>query len=584
VRNLPRDFGHILFFTDVYDNQNIYFGSYNLMRDFLRGVKSFKADDKYFQEYMEMGGGMDFLSTDGRPGSLRADKGKLDKFVDRLSSIGEISEVGFRVAVYKKFRDDAAAEFESKYGQEPTGDDLELIKAKAVNKARSIIDFAQGGNITKGLEVFKPYINSAFQGFRVSADYIRANPKKFASKFLQAQAGMMILAMANALVGDDDMDEIPDDVKLRYFIIMLPTKYTDEKGRERRAYIKIAKPQQMVPFFALMDIMNGYALASITGNDKYSPSDDLLGYALNSVKSAMPTGASLSEITSSVPSISMALTYLTNYDLFRDRAVTMDFNEILPMDEGINDPNVERFYKVIGKVTGELQELTTGEKSGVSPARLKASVEKVITSPSSSLVVGATYGLLDIITSVVPLDNDMSAAESKSAVSKVVSALGKNGMSVSKSLWGETNPDWKVYNQKEDLMRIDQESGSKRMKIRDSAQELGLDYIKAETEADKKDILNKAKLQVEEVKKSNVVDAMYYRDSFLTAAKKRSASQNTNEIIYSKDEEARAKKVYLLYGDMSDDELLDLRKQIYQESGYSFSAKFKYEYDRLRKK
>ena len=26
VRNLPRDFGHILFFTDVYDNQNIYFG------------------------------------------------------------------------------------------------------------------------------------------------------------------------------------------------------------------------------------------------------------------------------------------------------------------------------------------------------------------------------------------------------------------------------------------------------------------------------------------------------------------------------------------------------------------------------
>ena len=89
---------------------------------------------------------------------------------------------------------------------------------------------------------------------------------------------------------------------------------------------------------------------------------------------------------------------------------------------------------------------------------------------------------------------------------------------------------------------------------------------------------------MEEVKKSNVVDAMYYRDSFLTAAKKRSASQNTNEIIYSKDEEARAKKVYLLYGDMSDDELLDLRKQIYQESGYSFSAKFKYEYDRLRKK
>jgi len=583
VRNFPRDFGHILFFTDIYDNQNIYFGSYNLMRDFLKGRKSFKTDDKYFQEYMEMGGGMDFLSTDGRPGSLRADKGKLDKFVDKLSSIGEVSEVAFRVAVYRKFRDDASAEFEKKYGQEPTGEDLELIKAKAVNKARSIIDFAQGGNLTKGLEVFKPYINSAFQGFRVSTDYIRANPKKFASKFLQAQAGMLAISMLNALVGGDDMDEIPDEVKLRYLIIMLPTKYTDEKGRERRAYIKIAKPQQMVPFFALMDIMNGYAMGSVLGK-KYYPSDDLLGYALNSVKSAMPTGASLSEITSSVPAISMAMTYLTNYDLFRDRAVTMDFNEVLPMDEGINDPNVERFYKVIGKVTGELQELTTGDKSGVSPARLKASVEKVITSPSSSLVVGATYGLLDIITSVVPLDNEMSAAESKSAAAKVVAALGKNGMSVSKSVWGESNPDWKVYNQKEDLMKIDQESGSKRMKLRDSAQELGLEYINAETEADKKAVLDKAKAQVEKIKEENPVDAMYYKDSFMTSAKKRAVNQNINEIIYSKDEEARAKKVYLLYGDMTEEELLEVRKTIYSESGYKLSAKFKYEYDRLRKK
>jgi hypothetical protein len=254
------------------------------------------------------------------------------------------------------------------------------------------------------------------------------------------------------------------------------------------------------------------------------------------------------------------------------------------MDEGINDPNVERFYKVIGKITGELQELTTGEKSGVSPARLKASVEKVITSPSSSLVVGATYGLLDIITSVVPLDNEMSAAESKSAAAKVVAALGKNGMSVSKSVWGESNPDWKVYNQKEDLMKIDQESGSKRMKLRDSAQELGLEYINAETEADKKSVLDKAKAQVEKIKEENPVDAMYYKDSFMTSAKKRAVNQNINEIIYSKDEEARAKKVYLLYGDMTEEELLEVRKTIYSESGYKLSAKFKYEYDRLRKK
>ena len=585
VRNFPRDFGHILFFTDIYDNQNIYFAGYNLFRDFRKGVKSFKSDDKYFQEYMEMGGGMDFLSTDGRPGSLVNNRKFFTKIVDKASSLGETSEVGFRIAVYKRLRDDATAEYNKKYGEDPTGDALELIKVNAVSRARAIIDFSQGGNLTKGLELIKPYINSAFQGLRVSAEYIKNNPKKFASKFLQAQAGMLVLAMANAHFGDDDMEEIPDDIKLRYFIIMTGIKYIDEKGRVRRAYIKIAKPQQMVPFFALMDVANGYTLASITGNDKYSPSDDLLEYVTSSIMNAMPTGIALTEITSSVPIINMIMTYSTNYDSFRERAVFMGDadNPILPMDEGINDPDVERFYKVIGKVYGETEELITGEKSGLSPIRLKASVEKVITSPSSSLFVGATYGILDIITSAVPLDNDMSAAESKNAVGKVVDALSDNGISITKSVWGSTNPDWKIYNQKEKLEQIDRESGSKRMKLKDSAKELGVEYISAKTEAEKNAIIEKVKERVDDIKEENVVDAMYYKDSFMTAAKKRRATQSTNEIIYSVDEQARARKVYELYGDMTDQELLEVRSIIYSESGYRLSPKFKYEYDKLTK-
>jgi hypothetical protein len=585
VRNFPRDFGHILFFTDIYDNQNIYFAGYNLFRDFRKGIKSFKSDDKYFQEYMEMGGGMDFLSTDGRPGSLVNNRKFFTKIVDKASSLGESSEIGFRIAVYKRLRDDATAEYNKKYGENPTGDALELIKVNAVSRARAIIDFSQGGNLTKGLELIKPYINSAFQGLRVSAEYIKNNPKKFASKFLQAQAGMLALAMSNAHFGDDDMEEVPDDIKLRYFIIMTGIKYTDDKGRLRRAYIKIAKPQQMVPFFALMDVANGYTLALITGNDKYSPSDDLLDYVTSSIKNAMPTGVALTEITSSIPVFNMIMTYSTNYDSFRERAVFMGDadNPILPMDEGINDPDVERFYKVVGKVYGESEELITGEKSGLSPIRLKASVEKVITSPSSSLFVGATYAILDILTSAVPLDNDMSTAEAGNAVGKVVDALADNGISITKSTWGGTNPDWKIYNQKEKLEQIDRESGSKRMKLKDSAKELGMEYISAKTETEKNAVIEKVKERVDEIKEDNVVDAMYYKDSFMTAAKKRAATQSTNEIIYSTDDQARAKKVYELYGDMTDQELLEVRSMIYNESGYRLGPKFKYEYDKLTK-
>jgi hypothetical protein len=279
------------------------------------------------------------------------------------------------------------------------------------------------------------------------------------------------------------------------------------------------------------------------------------------------------------------MTYSTNYDSFRERAVFMGDadNPILPMDEGINDPDVERFYKVVGKVYGESEELITGEKSGLSPIRLKASVEKVITSPSSSLFVGATYAILDILTSAVPLDNDMSTAEAGNAVGKVVDALADNGISITKSTWGGTNPDWKIYNQKEKLEQIDRESGSKRMKLKDSAKELGMEYISAKTETEKNAVIEKVKERVDEIKEDNVVDAMYYKDSFMTAAKKRAATQSTNEIIYSTDDQARAKKVYELYGDMTDQELLEVRSMIYNESGYRLGPKFKYEYDKLTK-
>jgi hypothetical protein len=71
---------------------------------------------------------------------------------------------------------------------------------------------------------------------------------------------------------------------------------------------------------------------------------------------------------------------MSNYDAFRDRMITMEKDDVLPSFEGVSDPSVEKFYKVIGETTG------------MSPIRTKAGVEKVITSPQSSLVVGTAYG------------------------------------------------------------------------------------------------------------------------------------------------------------------------------------------------
>ena len=49
---------------------------------------------------------------------------------------------------------------------------------------------------------------------------------------------------------DDDMDEIPDTVKMMNFIILLPIKNEDGE----RYYLKIAKAQQLIPFLAAMEL------------------------------------------------------------------------------------------------------------------------------------------------------------------------------------------------------------------------------------------------------------------------------------------------------------------------------------------
>ena len=590
VKNVFRDFGHVLFFTNVYDRHNIYYATALLVRDYQKGLKSSMREDQDFKDYMDLGGGMSFLASQGRDGNF-AKKTLKDKALDFLGKPGEYSEIAMRIAVYRKFKDEGILKFEQKNGTKPKGDDLLKIKESAVAKAREIIDFQQGGELVKAMDKFIPYLNAAFQGFRVGSTYIANNPKAFANKFVQAQLGLLMLSFFNSWASDDeDMQNIPEHTRLMNFILFIPfSKRIDEDGVERKAFIKIPKTQQAAPFFALMDVLNRKIINDIFGKE-YEVSQNEYNFIVNGLKKSLPIGLSSAlgiadiaarkavgkakgekveneafrDIMQTVPLFNSVATYMSNYDAFRDRMVTLDKDKMLPSFEGVSDPDVEKFYKVIGEVTG------------MSPIRTKAAAEKLITGPQSSLVVGSAYGLLDAMVNSYELDKgeyniDVLKDDKENFIKNT-------GLNIKKSFITETDPKWKIYSQKESLDNIDMEAGTERERLRAKAKELAAKTGPQESRAE---AISEAQNLAREIAKKNPVDAKYFFESFKSNIGESPASQESVEVQYSANDKARAEKIKFLYNPQSQEEFTEIMREVYQQTGYRISDKTIYEYQRL---
>lgn len=576
LRNLPRDFGHILFLTDVYDKHNIYYGSLLLTRDFFRGLTSKITDNSYYQDYMRLGGGMDFLSTEGRRKSVARNlMGRITEGAISLASApGEASEIGFRLGVYKRLVDDGVKKHKKEKGEAPTGEDLERIKIGAVTKAREIIDFAQGGQWTKGAEIVTPYINSAFQGFRVSTEYIAKNPVKFARKLTEMTFGLTALLLYNLSVGEDEWEHIPDETKKRYHIIFTPFTYTDEQGRTRRRYIKVAKTQQMAPFYAVSEVVAAEVASEVYGKTIKASSDDL-DYALESLRMYLPKDPMNpgKEIMSAIPVISMVNTYYSNYDSFRDQKISLEYDSKNPPPasrEGLYDPSIPVFYKAIG------------DALDISPARMQVAVEKVITGPNSSALVGGTYHLLNEATKQYwepelkysDASSILNAEEFKGGAWEGILKMGSIGT---------TNPDWKQYNREDEFDAINQQSSANRQELRNLAKEYAEEYKAATNDSERKAAIDKAKQKGDEVYKENESDAIYFRDTFKDAAKTRSTSKEMNEIIYAADHNARARIINLILKERGDESLQGFKALMSElaEANYRIPVQTGAEYELL---
>ena len=550
AKNVPRDYLHVLFFTKAYDNMSLPLAAMRLAGDFIKGVKSKLQDDQDFKDFVEFGGGMDFLSTEGME-SMITNRTVTNKIIEKLGKAGELSEIGFRLAMYKKFKEDGMKAL----GPNATEDEVTRVKVQAVTQAREMIDFSQGGIATKNLEIVSPYINSAFQGFRVSTSYIQNNPKEFAKKLGYLSIGVMMLALYNAMLGDDDMEDIPEETKRKYFIIMTPFTF-EEDGKTKRHYVKIAKTQQLAPFIAGLELTSDYFVAGVMGR-KPRESKDAYEYAWKGAAMYFPKDPSniKKEISSSVPLFAAIAAYDMNYDTYRERAVSMDYNQVLPQDEDFTNKQVPYFYKALAQGIG-----ASGGEAG--PKRLQVATEKFVTTPYSSLLTMGAYTILDSFSRLFELKGPGGIpVKDQAAISNSVSK--SLGISMSKVFTGATEPDWRSYTRKEEIERINMEEKSERRGIKIAAQNIGQKYFEASNAKDSK-AMSEAKSEYQDElmkikKESGVPDAKYFMDAFQQARKYGKATNpEYNDISYAASNEAKA-RIIMEYGGrtMSRKELVD---------------------------
>src|SRR5690606_26507213 len=125
---------------------------------------------------------------------------------------------------------------------------------------RNVMDFNQGGTLTKDLETVIPYINAATQGTRVAMEQFKRNPGATTAKVLQTTAMMSAIGTAATMLAiagfKDDDDEREDSlIYLDFLDTLTPTQRTNywnipisyDKKEGTYKYLSIAKAQSITP-------------------------------------------------------------------------------------------------------------------------------------------------------------------------------------------------------------------------------------------------------------------------------------------------------------------------------------------------
>jgi hypothetical protein len=566
VGNTAVDFANILFLSDVYSN-NKFKGGFKLAADavtaFFSKVGNTKNYQRIYEEFMEHGGSMDYLSTDGLK-ALESFKPKVKAFdaitkaaqaYGRLASyLGETSEISFRLAVYEKSKENLINEFKkNNEGRDPQGQEMEDIMFAAARESRETIDFSQGGSFVKSADKALPYLNAATQGFRKAVDYANSNPKGFASSMVQAMmmsatfSAMSMFALLRSIDDEDEdvleiLNSISDYEKANYHIIFTGEK--DENGE--RTYVRLKKLPTIGAIGTLAEQLVIKAVMKQKGIDY-----DLDGSILEkNVLASLPVDPRPKAILSRNPLVSAMVTYMFNYDTFYDQQIFRGprNKKIEPAAEGVYDSRVDQIYKDLAPLLG------------MSPKRTQAALEKIVTSESTNPMIGLIYSGYDMVKTPFK--------DGKTLVDEMDEAMKSTSKSVSKKLVRKTNKELLRYKQEAEVEKFKMEQDSKTY----LAEQKVYSLIKKRYKEDKGTFTNEEFLNII---KDNFEEKDYkkYAQKYLAYIRNINSDPSILDIIYESTPEVQAKMLFNKFGtSLEQDELIQIQK-VYKASGRKISKK-----------
>jgi hypothetical protein len=475
-----------------------------------------------------------------------------------MSFLGETSEVAMRLAVYEKMKSNLVSEFKKENGVDPNAQQMDDIMWEAAREARELIDFNQGGSWAKEADVVMPYLNAALQGFRKPIEYAKKNPVGFASSYIQLAgmgasiAAMSLAAAMNAMPDDDDdeekkkkirkaLDSISDHEKASYHIIF--TGKVDKNGELE--YIRIKKlPVASVATTLAEQMMYKYLVDYKFDEATFD----------QTIEKSLPF--SISELESKNPVVSGFITYKYNEDTFTGEEVFRGPKDkvILKTAEGINDPKIESFYKSVAPALG------------LSPARSKAFVEKIITNQSTNPTINIFYAAANGIFG----KDTQFGTEFSTAMEKMKEAAGKK-------LIRYTN---------ENVIKYKKEDELEKQKIYITTDK----YLKdSKIKADIKSRYNEGKTmtvgELEKIVKENFdpIDQQKYLKKYYTYTQTMNADPVLLDLLYEDDPKIQALIINDTYGPNIDkeemDELIDVmsksRMKVSNKAWYIYETKYK---------
>lgn len=310
-----------------------------------------------YDEYINEGGGMEFLVHQGRLFQRGRHLEKpLDKIFNFLGYLGETSELMTRLAIRERML---------RQGKSPQ---------EATFAARDYMDFGQGGGFTKAADNALPYLNAGVQGtrgllrsFKPGSGTALSSTYKLA-QFATLVTGTYIAARKlapmtmKALQGNTDMQN--------NLCIPLGDEFSfeDSEGQTRYVYLKIPLDPGQKFFKTFFE----------AATDKWLGNEIDVNRVVDSLKEQSPVG--VGELP---PSISGLLGYVTNKDFWMNEDIWRQ------TEQPFSWPQSNEEY-----IPGETPQIyvDVGKATGLSPERTRYVVEELTTSGTLwSYLLGKGY-------------------------------------------------------------------------------------------------------------------------------------------------------------------------------------------------